>query len=132
MFIYSNISDLRKVISDYHDDIIVSINRHAKGERGLIDAIALAIDSPYDNDNWDGLTEVLYDPFWLKDKIVRIVHFELPELSDDEMHTYLSILKYIDDKWSNKPSQRVGHHCLGLIIYFNAEEKTIVETIIDS
>lgn len=130
MFIYSTTSELQGTINEHHDDVIVLIDRQAKGERGLIDTMALALKSPYKDDNWDGITEVLIDPFWLDGKIVRIIHYELPDLSNDEMKTYVSILKYIDEAWKNKSSRSAGRHCSDLIIYFNSEYKEYVESLI--
>ena len=127
MFHYLSLSEIQELVNSNINDVFVSIDHNAKGERGLIDTIANALNSPYKDDNWDGITEVLIDPFWLNDQVVRIIHYELPDLSDDEMRVYLSILKYISDEWSKKEDFRPGAHCPDLIIYFRSDLKNEID-----
>ena len=124
MFVFLSTSEIQFLQAKYPDDIFVIIDSRIKNKEDLISFYSISINSPYSDDNWDGLEDALMELSWLQNSYVRIVHYELPILPKQELNTYLSILRNVDSIWSTsrivaKNSSFQG--CNGVIVYFNIE-----------
>ena len=122
MFNYFSTNDIGSILINTPDVISIRIDNSIIGERGIIDHIEARISSPYTNDNWDGFSEAICDLCWLSSKQVRLVHVDLPLLSEHEMNIYLSILKHTEVFWSHFPEDS---NCV--LIYFNTRLESFLE-----
>jgi hypothetical protein len=58
--------------------------------------------------NWDALSDCLRDLHWVEEREVLVHHLGLPELSDDELCTYLEVLAEAIASWSDADSHRLS------------------------
>lgn len=101
MFEFLSKTEILLLQVHYPDDIFVLIDSSIKNKDELLSFLSERLYSPYLNDNWDGLEDVLLDLSWLSVAHVRLVHYDLPSLSEQELNIYLSILQNIDSIWTN-------------------------------
>ncbi len=102
MFVFLSKPELLQLHNKYPDDTIVMVDSSIKREKDLRYLINRAIESPYGNeDNWDGIYEALGDLDWWTEKTIRIVHLELPDITESEIETYLSVLYDNDSFWED-------------------------------
>ncbi len=83
MLFYHDLS----LIQDYSmssDSIDVLIDGPIKSKELLIRRFTENLSIPYPNENWDGLDEDLRDLSWVSQKHIRIIHTDLPHLSDKD------------------------------------------------
>lgn len=75
-------------------------------EREVIDTIEVAIEAPYEKDNWDGFNDAIAGwKYWLKDVSgVVLIHKSLPSLNAWDMHIYLEILSDNSALWEKSES----------------------------
>lgn len=104
MFHFFPIHIVSEIISTNPNYTIIIIDNSIVGKRGIIDYIEKAINSPYECDNWDGFEEAIDDLCWLEDPHIKIIHLDLPSLSEMEMAIYLKILNDSYIFWSMAPS----------------------------
>lgn len=132
MFDFFLDSETTQIDSKYPDDIRVIIDSNIVGKDNLISFISQGIGSPYSGDNWDGLYDALADLSWCQGRIVRIIHFELPELSIKDMSIYLSLLQSAIGVWrsSKKSNNPPTLGCLGLIVSFSNHIKQTIESFL--
>lgn len=65
-----------------------------RGKAALLSALYQALRVPaHAGHNWDALFDLLCDLTWLPDGEVMVVHSAVPDLSNDELRTYLSIFE---------------------------------------
>ena len=70
----------------------------------LYDVLAESLHLPnYFGRDWDGRDHVLGDLSWLAPRRVVIVHADLPELADEQLRTYLDVLRTAVDEWTQRP-----------------------------
>lgn len=112
------------------DAHIVVIDGNLVGKRALIDAISEGIESPYVDDNWDGLSEALRDLDWLPVPKVTIIHYGLPDLNDEEMEIYVDVLRYADREWIRYRSEKEKYKGMGIKVCFDENLKPVVEKYI--
>lgn len=124
MFDYLERSNIEDIINQSSDAIHIIIDDSIYGKAELINTINSCINSPYSDDNWDGLQEALIDLSWLKQTVI-IAHFDLPKLGRIDQCTYLSVLRYAVTEWTNElhPSLKV---------YFVSQLANTVETILQT
>ena len=112
------------------DAHIVVIDSHLIGKRDLIDALSEGIESPYVDDNWDGLEEALRDLSWLPVPKVTIIHYGLPDLNDEEMEVYVDVLRCADMEWIRYRSEKEKYEGMGIKVCFDENLKTVIEKYI--
>lgn len=93
-------------------------------EREVIDTIEVAIEAPYEKDNWDGFNDAIAGwKYWLKDVSgVVIIHKSLPSLNAWDMHIYLEILSDNSALWEKSESPQPEFH-----IYFMLADKARID-----
>lgn len=103
---------------------IVLIDKGLKGNQELLLAFHKQLDFPdYFGYNWDALYDFLIDLSWLKEKQIKIIHFDFPNINFDDRKTYLGVL--IDAKRNLDQSQSYQ-----LSIYFPETLKPLIEEIL--
>ena len=112
------------------DAHIVVIDGNLVGERALIDAISEGIESPYENDPWDGLYDALLDLSWLPIPKVTIIHYGLPDLNDEEIEVYVDVLRCADMEWIRYRSEKEKYKGMGIKVCFDENLKPVVEKYI--
>lgn len=129
MFIYLSESELFQLSCNSPKDIIITVDNSIIGKKELISKISHGINSPYLEDNWDGLEEALSDLSWIFDGTIRIIHQDLPRLSDTDLIVYVSILESVVHSWdsTNKNVYRQD-----LKVYFLDSLKQSIEKIFES
>ena len=105
-------------IPEYPLSRTILIDDSLQSEREVIDRIELALDSPYDRDNWDGFYDALRDLQWLNESQVVLIHKSLPRLTSWDLHIYLDILEEID-----KPTDST----VDFEVYFIVDDKTRID-----
>ncbi len=123
MFYYYSIKCILEILRQNTNYTLITIDKSIVGKRGIIDHIEKAIQSPYIRDNWDGFEEAIGDLCWMEDPHIKIIHLELPSLSEKDMAIYLGILKDAYKYWSMAPP-------LDVEVIFTDELKITVENFL--
>ena len=78
----------------------ILITNKIYSELDLVRHIESMLNSPYQDNNWDGLRDCLQDLSWLSDTtIIEIVHESLPMLNYQDLLIYLDILYEAERTW---------------------------------
>ena len=77
----------------------ILINDKICGVSNLINYIEKSLNSPYQDDNWDGFRDCLLDLSWVSDTAIEIVHESLPILSERDFSSYIDILYEAERVW---------------------------------
>jgi hypothetical protein len=125
MFHYHSIEEIYDLLANNSEFTIITIDNRDIGKRCLIDHIERAINSPYERDDWDGFAEAIRSLYWLEDPHIRIVHTELPILSEKELAYYIEILHDAYNFWAMTPP-------LDVDIIFADVLREVVEQILSS
>lgn len=68
--------------------------------KNLLEAIEAALLFPgYFGRNWNALYDCLRDFEWISQRTVALVHRELPHLPEEELRTYLAVLRDASLDW---------------------------------
>ena len=101
MFEYLEKEEILELLEKHPHDCNVVIDERIVGGRQLIDTIEEGVHRVYENDNWDGLNDVICALDAIEDQTVRIVHLGLPVLKDLDMSIYLDVLRIACDRWND-------------------------------
>ncbi len=93
-------------------------------EREVIDTIEVAIEAPYEKDNWDGFNDAIVEwDCWLKDvSCVVLIHKSLPSLNAWDMNIYLELLSDNSALWEKSEIPHPEFH-----IYFMLADKARID-----
>lgn len=73
---------------------------HVANKAELLKALNERLNLPdYFGFNWDALFECLRDFNWVKERLVVVVHRDLPALSENDLKIYLSLLSDASFDW---------------------------------
>jgi hypothetical protein len=68
--------------------------------KSLLEAIEAALLFPgYFGRNWNAVYDCLRDFEWISQRTVALVHCELPHLPEEELRTYLAVLRDASEDW---------------------------------
>lgn len=126
MFVYLPNSELVHLSNKGPEDFIIIIDKSIVGKEELISKISHGVNSPYLEDNWDGLEEALSDLSWILNGTVRIIHLDLPKLSEGDLKVYVSILKVVVNGWENSDK---NVYLQDLKVYFPDSLKQRIENM---
>lgn len=119
------------IMTKCRGDLIIIIDNDIIGKTNLISTISRSLESPYPNDNWDGLHDALLDLSWVQKKNVKIIHRDLPSLNHSETLVYLSILKSIDTHWTSLEmgdiQSSIINGCGRFRVFFPLRSKDLVD-----
>jgi RNAse (barnase) inhibitor barstar len=84
-----------------HQDVFVGlVPSGIASSKGLLEAVEAALLFPsYFGCNWNALYDCLRDFEWLSQRTIVLVHCELPQLSAEELKTYLEVLRDAAEDW---------------------------------
>ena len=108
-------------IPDYSNSRVVLIDDSLQSERAVIDRIEIALDAPYDKDNWDGFRDAIRDLSWLDQRSIVLVHKSLPALNGWDMKIYLEILYDASSEWNSEVGDKEFH------VFFLLDDKARVD-----
>ena len=108
-------------IPDYSNSRVVLIDDSLQSKRAVIDRIEIALDAPYDKDNWDGFMDAIRDLSWLDQRSIVLVHKALPGLNGRDMEIYLELLYDASSEWDSEVGDKEFH------VYFRLEDKARVD-----
>ena len=103
MFYYDSSINLDIIKETLDGSLVICIDSEIKGKQAIINHIERSLNSPYEKDNWDGFEEAIGELYWLDSPRIRIIHYELPSLSQVDMEIYLNILKRAHHYWAMPP-----------------------------
>ena len=129
MFIFLSQDELNQLCNKTPEDTFITIDNSIIGKKELISKISQGINSPYIEDNWDGLEESLIDLSWVSNGIIKIIHRELPILTDLDMIVYVSVLKTVTSSWENIDK---SVYIQDLKVYFSDSLKLYVENLLNT
>ena len=131
MFEYVEREALMKCLEQHPDYISIVIDERIEGGRQLIDLIECGVHSPYVNDNWDGLLDVIRALDAVENQTVNFIHMSLPKLKHSEMLIYLDILRIACEEWNDMEGLAYRwEHKIDVHFYFAKELRESVESIL--
>ena len=80
--------ELLKIHPEHYN---VVIDESVVGMRQLIDTIENNVHNVFENDNWDGLLDVIRALEYIENQTVNFIHLGLPVLNKSELSIYLDI-----------------------------------------
>lgn len=102
------------VFADASDDLadedtrVAVLEERVRDKPGLLEALARALDLPgWSGRNWDALSDCLRDLGWITEPRVALFHERLPDLPDDELATYLDVLRDAVADWRRDPERQL-------------------------
>jgi RNAse (barnase) inhibitor barstar len=84
-----------------HDAFVARLPLGIDAKRRLLSVLYERLAFPdYFGFNWDALSDCLRDLNWIGQKQIVILHDELPNLSEEDLRTYISILSDAAIDWN--------------------------------
>jgi hypothetical protein len=91
-------------LSPHLDAYVALIPSGLIGREQLFDSLGTQLRFPdYFGRNWNALSDCFRDFHWIDDRVVIIVHVDLPVLGEEDLATYLDVLDQAAKDW--KPGE---------------------------
>ena len=89
--------------------IVVRVPTSTSTKEKLFEVFSATLNFPdYFGKNWDALYDCLTDLEWLSGKsTIIILHQEFPNFSEDELSSYLHVLRRSQDYWRKDGSKKM-------------------------
>ncbi|MEA2754928.1 MAG: hypothetical protein QOJ54_1217 [Aliidongia sp.] len=120
VFIFNNVSDR----PSFDDALIGVVPEYVSSVGHLMQSIADALLFPaYFGRNWNALYDCLRDFHWTDKKNIVLIHNNLPVLANEDLKTYLGILRDAVTDW--KPDEFHKFH----VIFNKSAEQAVISAL---
>lgn len=131
MFEYVDKQDLIELLKKYSNDYNVIIDGGIVRKRDLIDTLEKGVHNVFENDNWDGLLDVIRALEYIENQTVNFIHLGLPVLNKSDLSIYLDILRIACEEWNDVEGLAYRwEHKIDVHFYFAKELRERVESIL--
>ena len=120
--------ELLKIHPEHYN---VVIDESIVGKRQLIDTIENNVHNVFENDNWDGLLDVIGALEYIENQTVNFIHLGFPVLNKSDLSIYLDILRIACEEWNDVEGLAYRwEHKIDVHFYFAKELRERVESIL--
>lgn len=103
-----------------------TLPKNIKSEDMLFDALYEVLGFPdYFGCNWNAVYDCMCDFTWITEKKIKLIHKELPNISDVTMAIYFRVLIDVINTWNSSPEKHVFE------VIFDERDKETIQKIID-